>query len=812
MNLDSLSLDELNQLLRQTENASNKNNNLNNVQNVATPSQRSKTRSFAEGALDTATLGFAPKAIAAVGAPILQALRPDLFGDQSYEDVYKNFRDYSRNEMAQSQETNPISYGLGGVLGAAVLPFPTNTVKGAAGLGAAYGAASGLGANDTGEAFTLNRNDALSALGGGALGGIAGGLTQGIANKFFGKKTLNPSVEERLGLSEKFNVPLTKGEALQSEKELLKEESAIRGRLGGDKAQSINAFNEARFKQYKETAQDLVSKFAGGKEFTEKGGNIGEAVNKLVDKAIQERSEYSKLYQAAKDNVGELRSKDFNDFIKNATRDLENNFITSDNVPAVYNELNALSSKINNSPNINVKQLEAWRQGLNRVYRGTLKSGDEQAAFALNEVKNKFDGFMDGVIDNAIDSNNTTLLNQLKDARSLAAEWFGKYSTQNKQEYGKRFVQDVINNKRNADNPYTNEQIVNKIFGASELGFKPESAAIVKELKKLMPEQDFNDIKLEAAQKLIEPLLKNTPNVITYKNNLDKFIKSNPTLAKELFGAEQLKDLKDLGELGRLLFTRQKGAINPSGTAAVILDYLKNNKYTGWLSNLLTKVETDQNAIRQSAMERAPANLNFGVKGAVLSGIQPSSNISTAEDFKTPQTNLNTENVNLDNLSLEELQSLLQNLEPSNNQNQNSVLNKIAQIESGNNPNAKNPNSSASGLFQLTNDTWRNLKRKYNLSGDKNDPNNQRVAAEYLLQENRSILQNAIDREPTDGELYMAHFLGGPEAAKLIQNKDSTEIAARVFPKAAKANKSIFFANGKPLTLKQVYQKLNNLI
>lgn len=809
MNLDSLSLDELNELLRKTESKGNTSNNVNNVKNASTPNERSKTRSFAEGALDTATLGFAPKVIGAVGAPILQAIRPDLFGDQSYEDVYKDFRDYARGQMAESQAANPISYGLGGVLGGAALPFPTNTVKGAAGLGALYGAAGALGANDTGEAFTLGRSDALSALGGGALGGALGGATQGIANKLFGKKTPNTAVEERLGLGEKFNVPLTKGEALQSEKELLKEESAIRGRLGGNKAQSINAFNKARTEQYKEAAQNLISKFAGGKEFTEKGGNIGEAVNKLVDKAIQERTEYSKLYQAAKDNVGELQSKDFNGFIENVARDLENNFITSDNVPAVYNELNTLNNKINNSSKVSIKQLEAWRQGLNRAYKGTLRSGDEQAAFALNEVKNKFDGFMDGVIDSAVDSNNVTLLNQLKDARGLAAEWFGKYSTQNKQEYGKRFVQDIINNKRNADNPYTNEQIVNKIFGASELGFKPESAAIVKELKKLMPEQDFNDIKLEAAQKLVQPLLKNTPNVTTYKNNLDKFIRNNSTLAKELFGVNQLQDLKDLGDLGRLLFTREKSAVNPSGTAAVILDRLQNNKYAKWLVDLFTQIETDQNAIRKSGIEKSPINLNPIAKGAVLSNVQPSATQNTTENKseETKQTN-----PTLDALDITELERLLKTLESNSANDNTDILDRIAKVESGNNPNAKNPNSSASGLFQITDGTWRDLQKKYGLSGNKNNPKNQRAAAEYLLEENRNALENALDRDATDGELYIAHFLGPKGAVKLIKNRNSTEPAARLFPAAAKANKNIFFVNGKALSAKQVYSKLSNLI
>lgn len=821
MNLDSLSLDELNQLLNTTERGAVKTYAPNLSQNKDLKKdapQRSKTRSFAEGALDSATLGFAPKIIGAVGAPILQAIRPDLFGDQSYEDVYKQFRDYSRDQMAQSQEANPISYGLGGVAGGAALPFPTNTVKGAAGLGALYGAASGLGGNDTGEAFTLGASDAASALKGGAIGGILGGGVQALSNKLFGKRIPNQEVNQRLDIGEKFNVPLTKGEALQSEAELLKEEAALRGRLGGRNLDEIKEFNTARTEQYKKSAEELVSKIGGGKNFTEKGANVGEAVNGLVDKALQERQDYSGLYKAAKDNVGALKSQEFAPFIENITRDLEESFLSPDNVPGAFNELKALNSKLSNSNNINIKELEAWRQGLNRSYKGALRSGDEQAAFALSSIKNKFDGFMDSVIDGAIDNNNTELVGQLKQARTLAAEWFGKYSTQNKQDYGKKFVQDIINNKRHAENPYTNEQIVNKLFGSSELGFKPESAAIVKELKKLLPEQDFNNIKLEAAQKFIQPLLKNTPNVTTYKNNLDKFIRSNPTLAKELFSKSELQDLGDLGKLGATLFTREKSMANPSGTAAVVLNYLKDNKYTGWLNNLFTKIETDQNAIRKGAEIKQGTQLNRGLSGGIITEsqnkVQPMQGAGVGT--QQPQDSKNVQQNEIDALSKDELENLLRMTEGAKagvEENGNSaLLERIAKVESGNNPNAKNPNSSASGLFQITDGTWRDLQKKYGLSGNKNDPENQRLAAEYLLKENKDIIENAVSREATDGELYMAHFLGPRGAVKLIKSMDSSEPAARLFPAAAKSNKNIFFANGKPLTAKQVYTKLNNLV
>lgn len=150
-------------------------------------------------------------------------------------------------------------------------------------------------------------------------------------------------------------------------------------------------------------------------------------------------------------------------------------------------------------------------------------------------------------------------------------------------------------------------------------------------------------------------------------------------------------------------------------------------------------------------------------------------------------------------------------------QNQPTLLNKIAQAESGGNPNAKATTSSASGLYQFTNGTWRKLVSKYgNELGiaykDKSDPQKQTILAEKLLAENNDYLQQKLNREPTDGELYIAHFLGAPKAARLISVPNKELSAARIFPEEAKANHNIFYKDGKPLTIAAVYELLTKKV
>lgn len=92
-------------------------------------------------------------------------------------------------------------------------------------------------------------------------------------------------------------------------------------------------------------------------------------------------------------------------------------------------------------------------------------------------------------------------------------------------------------------------------------------------------------------------------------------------------------------------------------------------------------------------------------------------------------------------------------------------LSRIAAIESGGNVNATNPNSSARGPFQFINST----ARRYGLTNP-SDPNASADAAARLTIDNKAALARALGREPTHGELYLAHQQGAGGAAKILAN------------------------------------------
>jgi hypothetical protein len=150
---------------------------------------------------------------------------------------------------------------------------------------------------------------------------------------------------------------------------------------------------------------------------------------------------------------------------------------------------------------------------------------------------------------------------------------------------------------------------------------------------------------------------------------------------------------------------------------------------------------------------------------------------------------------------------------------------KTAQRESNFNPNAKAGSSSATGLFQFTNETWMNMLERYGAKHGVNtdglsrqqaldlrkDAKLSSVMAGELAGENAKILQKKLGRPATQAELYTAHFMGPSDAARLIDAARSGRAgsAAELFPRAALANENVFRGkDGANLSPAALYTKL----
>jgi hypothetical protein len=90
------------------------------------------------------------------------------------------------------------------------------------------------------------------------------------------------------------------------------------------------------------------------------------------------------------------------------------------------------------------------------------------------------------------------------------------------------------------------------------------------------------------------------------------------------------------------------------------------------------------------------------------------------------------------------------------------------------------------------------------------DPHASSLMAGELASDHAAYLKGRTGRPPTSGELYAAHFLGPQGSARLIEAVENNPgaAAAHLFPDAARANKAIFYHDGRPASVAQVYANL----
>lgn len=126
------------------------------------------------------------------------------------------------------------------------------------------------------------------------------------------------------------------------------------------------------------------------------------------------------------------------------------------------------------------------------------------------------------------------------------------------------------------------------------------------------------------------------------------------------------------------------------------------------------------------------------------------------------------------------------------------LLDSIVGAESGGDPTARNPNSSATGLGQFVSGTWADMMARYRpdltegktpdqILALRNDPALSREMTQNYATENQAKL-TAAGHEATPGNSYLAHFAGPQGALSVLGADPSTPIDKVLTPAAIKAN------------------------
>jgi Transglycosylase SLT domain len=175
------------------------------------------------------------------------------------------------------------------------------------------------------------------------------------------------------------------------------------------------------------------------------------------------------------------------------------------------------------------------------------------------------------------------------------------------------------------------------------------------------------------------------------------------------------------------------------------------------------------------------------------------------------------------------------------------LLMAIADKESSFSTAVKAKTSSATGLYQFIASTWlkvvRDFGAKHGLEKEakaiewvddeltisngaekarildlRRDPYLSALLAAEMLKRDRARIAKRIGRDLTDGETYLAHFLGPDDAERFLQKVVGAPSAAAVklLPRPARANRSIFYARRgrklKGLSVAEVHGKFEKMM
>jgi len=190
-----------------------------------------------------------------------------------------------------------------------------------------------------------------------------------------------------------------------------------------------------------------------------------------------------------------------------------------------------------------LNNLHNFRQVLNSDITKMRKATDYESKSeyqALLGMKNHVDGFIDAQFQADLVSGNAEAIGKWKRANSWYTDYKDKFNSS-------KVVQTIV------DQDLTPEQVKNLILGTGEVVGKAEAGMTVGKLNDIFGNDSpqMESLRKEIIFGLSIPLLAETPNVAKFIEDINTFKIKNPTLIKELFQGDALKNLNDLQNLAR---------------------------------------------------------------------------------------------------------------------------------------------------------------------------------------------------------------------------------------------------------------------
>ena len=233
-----------------------------------------------------------------------------------------------------------------------------------------------------------------------------------------------------------------------------------------------------------------------------------------------------------------------------------------------------------------------------------------------------------------------------------------------------------------------------------------------------------------------------------------------------------------LSDVGEILTSLMNGDFNGAWTAAKRLAMRPINFVADQVQNVVERVSgaadvaTNHTPGAEGTAQAAARNATRAARGALF---------GSGQTRGAPKGQYTASNLRRHNQQIIAEEARKAGIDPS-------IMLAMAHIETGGsfNERAKNPGSSASGLFQFMKGT----RGRYGLDGNTVfDARKNAAAGARMLNENRAFFRKRFGREPSAGELYLMHQQGAGGASALLSNPNA--LAIDVLTRAHNGNRRL---------------------
>lgn len=675
------------------------------------------------------------------------------------------------------------------------------------------------------------------------------------------KAGLTPEQSLIKAQADKLGVRLSAGDITQNVMRQGEEDLALKGVYGTRSMGEAQAFRQGQQQDIANLGRSISEKLGRNTAPMPPEADVATAITgKLKSSAKSDKAIAQDAYKAVSYDSS-VRPEDVKDLPNFLNKALEAENVDIEGIPAISRRLKEIGAIVGGKSkseatglldeagnpissaggkNITLATADNFRK---RITASVINNTNKNEVRALSILKDNYDNYFDSLIDKGLVQGDPKVIDQLKGARGLWRDYKTKYYGRD----GKALVGKIV------DNNYTPEQTVNFIIGSSDAGAKKEAAAAVLHLKKILGAESPEFTQLKQLQftrlfgdnlsSILDGDLTKQISGEKFAKNVDKLLSQNRTLARSLYTPEELDLIKNAARVAAQATARKPGSINYSATTPVLLRFANQmlskfgpvGQYAAGAVDKATKgvvsakkefelsrsfageVTRDLQSNNTIGRELNPFAQSLAIAAGRGAGrlVIPNRDNQAEQRQATPkslQTSAIVEPETVDSGPINPVQAAISSAADLAGIEED-LLTRIAQRESNLNPNAKNPNSSAAGLLQLTDASWNSMVQKHGpelgiTKSDKLDPEANAKLGALLIRDNRDRLKKIFKKTPSNGEIYIAHFMGLPGAKKLIENKDSDAVAAKIFPKEARANRRIFFDGRRARSVAEVYAEL----